>query len=69
MLILVIENPVLLIKLVISANPVCVYIYSTSLNKKVSEYDQEIPQSQTSDKPIVLRGSATKQSQYTRKTN
>ena len=30
--------------------------------KIVSEYDQEIPQSQTADKPIALRGRATQQS-------
>ena len=35
----------------------------------VSEYDQEIPQSQTADKPMVPRGRATQQSQDTRKTN
>ena len=35
----------------------------------VSEYDQEIPQSQTADKPMTLRGRATKQSRDTRKTN
>ena len=27
--------------------------------KKVSEYDQEIPQSQTADNPMALRGRAT----------
>ena len=37
--------------------------------KKVSEYDQEIPQSQTADKPTVPRGRATQQPQDTRKTN
>ena len=31
-------------------------------NKKVSEYDQEIPQSQTADKPMAPRGRATQQS-------
>ena len=34
-----------------------------------SEYDQEIPQSQTADKPMTLQGRATRQSQDTRKTN
>ena len=29
------------------------------MTKKVSEYDQEIPQSQTADKPMALRGTAT----------
>ena len=35
----------------------------------VSEYDQEIPQSQTADKPFAPPGRATKSSQDTRKTN
>ena len=34
-----------------------------------SEYDQEIPQSQTADKPMAPRGRATQQSGYTRKRN
>ena len=34
-----------------------------------SEYDQEIPQSQTADKPMASRGRATQQSRDTRKTN
>ena len=38
-------------------------------NKIVSEYDQEIPQSQTADKPMALRGRATQQLRDTRKTN
>ena len=33
------------------------------------EYDQEIPQSQTADKPMALRGRATQQTRDTRKTN
>ena len=37
--------------------------------KIVSEYDQEIPQSQTADKPMAPRGRATQQSRDTRKTN
>ena len=36
---------------------------------KNSEYDQEIPQSQTADKPMAPRGRATQQSQDTWKTN
>ena len=36
---------------------------------KVSEHDQEIPQSQTADKPMAPRGRATQQSRDTRKTN
>ena len=35
----------------------------------VSEYDQEIPQKQTADKPMAPRGRATQQSRDTRKTN
>ena len=34
---------------------------------KNTEYDQEIPQSQTADKPMALRGRATQQSRDTRK--
>ena len=37
--------------------------------KIVSEYDQEIPQSQTADNPVALRGRAAQPSQDTRKTN
>ena len=33
---------------------------------KNSEYDQEIPQSQTADKPMAPRGRATQHSQDTR---
>ena len=34
-----------------------------------SEYDQEIPQSQTADNPVAPRGWAAQPSQDTRKTN
>ena len=37
--------------------------------KIVSEYDQEIPQSQTADNPMALRGRAAQPSRDTRKTN
>ena len=37
--------------------------------KIVSEYDQEIPQSQTADNPMVPRGRAAQPSRDTRKTN
>ena len=37
--------------------------------KKVSEYDQEIPQSQTADYPVAPRGRAAQPSRDTRKTN
>ena len=36
---------------------------------KNSEYDQEISQSQTADKPVAQRGRATQQSQDTMMTN
>ena len=36
---------------------------------KNSEYDQEIPQSQTADNPEAPRGRATQPSRDTRKTN
>ena len=37
--------------------------------KIVSEYDQEIPQSQTADSPVAPRGRAAQPSRDTRKTN
>ena len=37
--------------------------------KIVSEYDQEIPQSQTADNPVAPRGRSAQPSQDTRKTN
>ena len=40
-----------------------------SESKIVSEYDQEIPQSQTKDKPMASRGRATQPLRDTRKTN
>ena len=42
-------------------------IYNSS--KIVSEYDQEIPQSQTTDNPVAPRGRAAQPSRDTRKTN
>ena len=42
-----------------------VYIAS----KIVSEYDQEIPQSQTADYPVAPQGRAAQPSRDTRKTN
>ena len=38
-------------------------------SKIVSEYDQEIPQSQTADDPMAPRGRATQPSRDTRKAN
>ena len=37
--------------------------------KIVSEYDQEIPQSQTADNPVAPRGRAAQPSRDTKKTN
>ena len=37
--------------------------------KIVSEYDQEIPQSQTADNPVAPRGRASQPSRDTMKTN
>ena len=37
--------------------------------KIASEYDQEIPQSQTADNPMAPRGRATQPSRDTRKTS
>ena len=42
---------------------------NASFFRKVSEYDQEIPQSQTADNPVAPRGRAAQPSQDTRKTN
>ena len=42
---------------------------SISKYKKVSEYDQEIPQSQIADNPVAPRGRAAQPSRDTRKTN
>ena len=49
--------------------PILTYQIGLDVSKIVSEYDQEIPQSQTADKPIALGGRATQQLQDTRKTN
>ena len=38
-------------------------------SKIENEYDQEIPQSQTADDPVVPRGRAAQPSRDTRKTN
>ena len=44
-------------------------IKSYFFQKLVSEYDQEIPQSQTADNPVASRGRAAQPSRDTRKTN
>ena len=40
-----------------------------SSSKIVSEYDQEIPQSQAADNPVAPQGRAVQPSRDTRKTN
>ena len=42
---------------------------SSKISKIVSEYDQEIPQSQTADNPVAPPGRAAQPSRDTRKTN
>ena len=45
-------------------------VYKVEMNKKnSSEYDQEIPQSQTADNPVPPRGRDPQPSRDTRKTN
>ena len=44
-------------------------ILKMSRSKIVSEYDQEITQSQTADNPMAPRGRAAQPSRDTRKTN
>ena len=46
-----------------------IQIELTCNTKIVSEYDTEIPQSQTADNPVAPRGRAAQPSQDTRKTN
>ena len=45
------------------------YIKVRKRAKRVSEYDQEIPQSQTADNPVAQRGRAAQPPRDTRKTN
>ena len=45
-----------------------IHTYTVAWIKIVSEYDQEIPQSQTADNPVAPRGRAAQSSQDTRKT-
>ena len=52
--------------------PLKINIHSARESSKlkiVSEYDQEIPQSQTADNPVAPQGRATQPSRDTRKTN
>ena len=46
-----------------------VKLLDVELDLKNSEYDQEIPQPQTADNPMALRGIAAQPSRDTRKTN
>ena len=50
-------------------NVTCDVNVRIKITKKVSEYDQEIPQLQTADNPVAPRGRAAQTSQDTRKTN
>ena len=43
--------------------------FGNKIKEIVSEYDQEIPQSQTADNPVASRGRAAQPSRDTRKTN
>ena len=44
-------------------------LIEVGVSKVVSEYDQEIQQSQTADNPVAPRGRAAQPSRDTRKTN
>ena len=44
-------------------------LYQTAASEIVSEYDQEIPQSQTADNPVASPRRAAQPSRDTRKTN
>ena len=46
-----------------------IMIFEMFISEIVSEYDQEIPQSQTADNPVAPRGRAAHPSRDTRKTN
>ena len=48
---------------------IVVWLFLAVPLKIVSEYDQEIPQSQTADNPVAPRGRAAQPARYTRKTN
>ena len=63
--------------IVTNYSPASVYLLITFANnldpaqtrKIVSEYDQELQQSQTADNPVAARGRAAQPSRDTRKTN
>ena len=48
---------------------IMIMIFEMFISEIVSEYDQEIPQSQTADNPVAPRGRAAHPSRDTRKTN
>ena len=50
----------------IGNNRINIKLHVTGNKKKVSEYDQEIPQSQTADNPVAPRGRAAQPSRDTR---
>ena len=52
-----------------SIHDICYTCDTNHTLKIVSEYDQEIPQSQTADKPLAPRGRPAQPSRDTRKTN
>ena len=54
---------------IISFNMLCAMVFLIFCLKIVSEYDQEIPQSQTADNPVAPRGRAAQPSRDTRRTN
>ena len=59
------------LRLYLAAQIICLFSLRFSYNmlKIVSEYDQEIPQSQTADNAVAPRGRATQPLRDTRKTN
>ena len=53
----------------IHVQAILAYMFRQVLVKNLSEYDQEIPQSQTADNPVAPRGRTAQPSRDTRKTN
>ena len=56
-------------ELIVKYNICLKTLMQQGISEIVSEYDQEIPQSQTTDNPVAPRGRAAQPSQDTRKTN
>ena len=65
LLLMTVTYPMLLVALWLKAE---IYLIVLEI-KKNSEYDQEIPQSQTADNPTAPRGRATQPPRDTRKTH